>query len=175
MNIDLAIGSLALAQSFFGRARHCRDAVEHANYGGTLCSPVPNGAAKGIVRGNAALPVCGARERHLRRIAGNKILDLDCVSDRENVGIVGLQEFIDADATSRPHFQARIDRQFILRAHADSQDDQLRRQTLPGLQAHYQSLRHFLEAVSGLTEQNSHAFDREHFCYWSGHFLIERR
>ena len=111
----------------------------------------------------------------MRRFAGNKVLDLDGVSDRIDVRVAGLKVFVDPDAATRPDFQARIDRQLVFRTHSNSQDDQLGRQAIARLQDDRQAIRSLLECLGGLTEQQRDALGCQVFRKGRRHLLVERR
>ena len=119
--------------------------------------------------------LAGPGQRHLRRLARHEVLDLDGVSHGVDVRVAGLKVFVDPDAATRTDFQARLDRQLVLRAHADAEDDQLGRQALARLQPDDEAIRRLLERLGGLAEQQRHALARQFLGDGRRHLLVERR
>jgi hypothetical protein len=58
-------------------------------------SPVAGVPPEDVVGGNAALAISRTSQRHLRRLAGHEVLDLDGIRDRIDVGVTRLEANVD--------------------------------------------------------------------------------
>ena len=67
---------------------------------------------------------------------------------------------VDPDAATRPNFQPCVNRQLVFRSHTNSEDDELSRKPLAGIQADDQALCGLFYPFGRLAQQQRDAFAR---------------
>ena len=175
MDVDLAVRPLGPPQGLFRCAGHGGRKLEDAHDRRSLRPSIAGGTTEDVVGGDAALPIRRAGQRNLRGLAGDKILDLDRVAHRVDVGVAGQEVIVDADASPRPDLQPGLDRQLVLRADAHAENHELGRQLLARVQPHDQPVGGLLKTHGRLAKQHGHALGGERLDDRRGHFLVQRR
>ena len=125
MDINLFIGDLVAFQLLFIEAgRSCRH-VEDLEHGAALDAFERDLFAAGIVGGDAALLVGRSGERDQGRIVADEMLDLDRITDGQDVRVGGGQVLVDLDAASDAEFEPGVLGQATVGRDADRENDQI--------------------------------------------------
>ncbi|MFO0918141.1 MAG: hypothetical protein U0872_07490 [Planctomycetaceae bacterium] len=102
MNVDFTVRDFFLRQDFFGSACHGRGALEDADDCRSLRSTIARGTAEQVVGSDASLPIGRSREGDLRRAPEGGIARFTWVPHGIDIGVGGLEKFVDANAVSGP-------------------------------------------------------------------------
>ena len=127
-------------------------------------------------RGDASLAVGRPRQRDQLAGSGDHVLGLYHVSDRPDIGIIGLHEFVHLDTTTFAQIQSRAFKQSSFRPHANRQNNQVSLQLLSrgyfNLEA---SICVFFKALNTSAQTQTHTIFFQSIRDHHGHFRIERR
>jgi hypothetical protein len=80
-----------------------------------------------MIGGNAPLPVSGASQRNLCRVARNEVGCLDHITDGIDIGVARLEMTVNTNSSASACLQACVDRQFAFGANSNSDNHELRR------------------------------------------------
>src|SRR5579871_2487403 len=114
MHVNFPIFALAAAKHLLGRASHGGRPVEYADDRRSLRATIIHRTSKDMISRHATLAIGRSGQRHLRRLAGYEVFDLDRIADGVNVGVAGLKPIIDANPATRSNIEAGFDGELVL-------------------------------------------------------------
>ena len=153
MDVDFAERTLRPPQCFFCGTGDSGRPVEETENRCTLCPSIFHHTTQSVVGRNPPLPIGGPSQGNLGRIAQDDILHCDRIADGKNVGVTGLQVFIDLDATTCADRQSGANGQCIFWTNTDTKDHQLRGQSLARAQTDDQPCGRLLDRFGRLSQQ----------------------
>ena len=128
------------------------------------------------ISGDPTLPVSRPGECDKTLPTGDKILHFHGISDGEDIRVAGPHLLVNADAAAFPDLESGLARKFGVRSHANTKNDDVRRERLAGLGDDIQRVGFRLpELGRPVVENHLHSVPFEMSLDYARHILVDRR